>query len=296
MAFDPDRVRAYRVPESRDRYDPRETILYALAVGAGLGGEDEQRFIHERGLVALPTMALVLGTAGFWPMDPALGLDWRQVLHGEQSLRLHRPLWPAGEVVGTTVIGGIADKGPGGPVLLQAVRQLADAQTGAPWATLEEVWVLRGMGGFGGDDVAVSEPLAPVPDRPADTIIDLPTFAQQAALYRLTGDRNPLHIDPATAAAAGFERPILHGLAAFGVIGRALIHRACGGDARLLTAMRLRFTAPVYPGDTIRTEIWRDGDAVRFRASVAERGTVIADAGIAECRGFPSRALPAADA
>ena len=287
MGFDLDRVRAYRVPDSRDRYDQRDTILYALGTGAGLSDADELQFTYERGLVALPTMALVQGTAGFWPMDPALGLDWRQILHGEQSLRLHRPLWPAGEVTGKTVIGGIADKGPGRPVLMQAVRELTDANSGAPWATLEEVWVLRGMGGFGGENVPVSEPLPAVPDRPADTAIDLPTSPQQAALYRLTGDRNPLHIDPVVAAAAGFDRPILHGLATFGLIGRALIHRACGGDARRLTAMRLRFTAPVYPGDTIRTEIWDKGDATRFRASVPARDVVVADAGMADCNGFP---------
>jgi len=286
VPLDVERLRAYRVPDSRDRYDPREAILYALGTGAGLGDIDETGFTFERTLAALPTMALVLGTPGFWLMDRALGLDWARVLHGEQSLRLHRPLEAQGDIRGVTTIGGLADKGPGLAALLHCQRELFDGVSGAPVATLEEVWVLRGAGGFGGENVPVSEPLPPLPTRAADAVLDLPTSRQQALLYRLTGDRNPLHVDAATARAAGFDRPILHGLATFGLVGRALIHLACGGDARRLSAMRLRFTAPVYPGDTVRTEMWEEGGVLRFRALVPERGEVVIDGGIAERDGF----------
>ncbi len=286
VPLDVERLRAYRVPDSRDRYDPREAILYALGTGAGLGDIDESGFVFERALAALPTMALVLGTPGFWLMDRALGLDWPQILHGEQSMRLHRPLELQGDIRGVTTIGELADEGPGRPALLRCQRELFDGVSGAPVATLDEVWVLRGAGGFGGENVPVSAPLPPLPTRPADATLDLPTSRQQASLYRLTGDRNPLHVDAATARAAGFDRPILHGLASFGLVGRALIHLACGGDARRLSAMRLRFTAPVYPGDTIRTEMWEEDGALRFRASVAERGAIVIDGGIAERDGF----------
>jgi acyl dehydratase len=284
--FDPDRVRAYKVADCRDRYDPREAILYALGVGAGLGGIDEQRFIYEHGLVTLPTMALVLGTPGFWLMDRALGFDWPRILHGEQSLRLRRKLAPQGDIMGRTTIGAICDKGPGRAVAMRCARTLADGGTGAPVAELEEVWILRGAGGFGGETAPVGLDLPPVPGRAADHVLDLPTFPQQAALYRLTGDRNPLHIDPAAAALGGFARPILHGLATFGVIGRALIAGVCGGDAGRLSAMRLRFTLPVYPGDLLRTEQWREDGAIRFRASVPARGEIVADGGVAELDGF----------
>jgi acyl dehydratase len=219
-------------------------------------------------------------------MDRALGLDWPQILHGEQSLRLHRPLQPQGDIMGRTTIGPVADKGPGKPVLLRCDRELTDGATGEPVATLDEVWILRGAGGFGGETAPVSPPLAPVPDRAPDSAIDLPTFPQQAALYRLTGDRNPLHIDSAVAAKGGFARPILHGLATFGLIGRALIAAACGGDATRLSAMRLRFTSPVYPGDVVRTEIWDLGQVIRFRALVPALGAIVADGGTAERDGF----------
>jgi acyl dehydratase len=284
--IDVERLRAFRVPDSRDRYDPRETILYALGTGAGLADIDETGLVFERGLTALPTMALVLGTPGFWLMDRGLGLDWPQILHGEQSLRLHRPLDAVGDIRGVTTIGDLSDKGRGRPALLRCDRELFDAATGAPVASLEEVWVLRGAGGFGGHNLPVSAPLPPLPQRPADHRLDLPTSRQQALLYRLTGDRNPLHVDAATAQVAGFDRPILHGLSTFGLIGRALIHLACGGDARRLRTMRARFTAPVYPGDVVRTEVWDDGDALRFRASVPERGETVVDGGIAERDGF----------
>jgi acyl dehydratase len=285
-AFDPARLRAYQVPECRHRYAAKDTILYALGVGAGLGGLDERRFIYEQGLVALPTMALVLGTPGFWPMDPALGLDWPQILHGEQSLRLHRPLAPEGDIVGRTTIGPLADKGPGRPAVLRCDRELTDGVTGAAVATLEEVWILRGAGGFGGENVAVGVPAPPMPSRAPDATLDLPTFPQQAALYRLTGDRNPLHVDPDVAALGGFDQPILHGLASFGLVARALVALACAGDATRLSAMRVRFTAPVLPGDVIRTELWHEAGTLRFRGTVPARGVLVLDGGVAELDGF----------
>lgn len=271
---------AYAIPDARDDYDPRDAIVYALGAGAGLSPDiDELRFLYERDLQVLPTMALVLGTPGFWPMDPGCGLDWLRILHGEQRLTLHRPLDSSGTLIGETRVSEIADKGPGKPALVRAVKQLR-TPGGTLVAEAVETWVVRGAGGFGGACELPGEALAPVPDRAPDYAVSLPTALTQAAAYRLSGDRNPLHIDPATAMRAGFDRPILHGLATLAVAARALIHTACGGDAARLGSIAARFTAPVYPGETIATEIW-EGDSLHFRAKAVERGVTVIDNGIA---------------
>lgn len=278
-------LRGFQVPTAEDVCDPRAAILYALGVGAGLGPIDEQHLVFERDLTVLPTMALVLGTPGFWPMAPELGWDWPRILHGEQSLRLFRPLELGQLVHGRIEIGDIADKGLGKPALVRAKRTLT-TPTDRLIAEMEETWVLRGAGGFGGPREIPVLAAETMPDRPADATLDLPTAVNQAMLYRLTGDRNPLHIDPGTAIAAGFERPILHGLATMGLAARALAHLCCGGNASLLTAMEVRFTAPVWPGETVRTEMWRDGESVRFRATVPARDVVVIDGGRASVDGF----------
>jgi acyl dehydratase len=283
--LDLEKLRAYRIPPTQEVCDVRDTILYALAVGAGLGAIDEQHLVFERDLALLPTMALVLGTPGFWPMDPRLGFDWPTILHGEQSLTLHRLLEPGQHLTGRIEILDVADKGPGKPALVRARRTLV-TPTDLLIAEMDEVWVLRGAGGFGGERDLPGTPAVIMPDAPADATLDLPTARNQAMLYRLTGDRNPLHIDPGTAALGGFDRPILHGLSTMGLVGRALIHLCCDGDPYRLTAMRLRFTAPVLPGDVVRTEIWRSGEEILFRAGVPERGITVIDSGLASVGGF----------
>ncbi|WP_449472796.1 MaoC/PaaZ C-terminal domain-containing protein [Sphingobium chungangianum] len=283
--LDVEQLRVFRVPEAQDVCDPRGAILYALGVGAGLGAIDEQHLVFERDLAVLPTMALVLGTPGFWPMAPELGWDWPRILHGEQTLKLFRPLQLGQLVNGRIEISGLADKGVGKPALVRAKRVLT-TPTDRLIAEMEEVWVLRGAGGFGGArDLEGSKPVV-MPERPADAFLDLPTAPNQAMLYRLTGDRNPLHIDQGTARAAGFNQPILHGLATMGLVGRALIHLCCAGNPASLTDMRVRFTAPVWPGETVRTEVWRDGDELSFRASVPEGNRIVIDGGHASIDGF----------
>jgi acyl dehydratase len=292
--LDVDKLRAYRVPECSESYDARDTILYALGVGAGLSDAvDELEFVFERNLKALPTLALVLGTPGFWAMDPRAGLDWVQILHGEQALKLYRPLEPQGTLVGVTEIADLADKGPGKPAMVKSRRTLSTS-SGELVAEMEEVWILRGAGGFGGDRDLPHDALPTMPGRPSDAQMDLPTGRNQALLYRLSGDRNPLHVEPSTAKLGGFETPILHGLGTMGLIGRALVHLACQGDPALLTEMRLRFTAPVEPGDVVRTELWNEADGVvRFRSSVPARGIVVADGGMARVAGFAKVRLAA---
>lgn len=284
-----EKLLAYRVPEIRQVYGPKDVILYALGVGAGLADFEELSFVYESGLVTLPTMALVLGSPGFWAMDPETGIDPACVLHGEQSVRLHRPLDVQGEVIGRTTIETVSDKGAGRPALLQIHRELADARSCEAIATLDEVWVLQGAGGFGGTNSPVGGTAPDLPQRAADGSLLLPTAINQALIYRLSGDYNPLHVDPHAAAKAGLPRPILHGLATAGVVGRALVRLCCGNDPARISALRFRFTAPVWPGDAILTETWASGDGSHlFRASVPERGLVVS-IGEIECGRFDAR-------
>lgn len=281
-----ERLLAYRVPDVRQVYDRSDVIRYALGVGAGLADFDELPFVYEAGLRTLPTMAFVLGSPGFWAMNPGTGIIPASVLHGEQSVRLHRPLDVQGDVVGRTTIGAISDKGLGRPALLQINRELTDAKSGEAIATLEELWVLREAGGFGGANRPMGMSFPDLPQRPADGCLLLPTAINQALLYRLSGDFNPLHVDPRAAEDAGFDKPILHGLATAGVVGRALVRLCCNNDPTLLSALRVRFTAPVWPGDAILTEIWALGDRRHlFRASVPARGTAVL-MGEVECEQF----------
>jgi acyl dehydratase len=284
--LDVEKLRAYAIPTARDDYDPRDAIIYALGVGAGLSPDiDELPFLFERQLQVLPTMALVLGTPGFWPMDPKSGLDWLTILHGEQRLTLHHPLDPADTLIGETLVTDIADKGPGKAALVRAAKQLR-TPGGRLIAETSETWIVRGAGGFGGARALPGDPLPPVPDRAPDYGVSLPTSRTQAATYRLSGDRNPLHIDPETAKRAGLDQPILHGLSTMGLAARALIHATCSGNAARLSSIAVRFTAPVIPGDTICTEIWQDGQSLHFRCVVPERDLVVIDNGVATIDNF----------
>jgi acyl dehydratase len=281
-----EKLRDYKIPQATDDYDPRDAIIYALGVGAGLDpATNEIDFLYERRLQVLPTMALVLGSPGFWPMDPRCGLDWINILHGEQRLTLFQPLDPSGTLLGETSVTDLADKGTGKSALVRAVKTLKTL-SGAMVAEATETWVLRGAGGFGGERELPGKALPPVPDRNPDFVVTLPTAVTQAATYRLSGDRNPLHIEGATAQRAGLDRPILHGLSTLGVAARALIHTSCNGNATRLSNIAARFTAPVYPGETITTEIWAMPETLHFRSSITERQLVVIDHGIATIDAF----------
>lgn len=265
-------------------YTPRDTILYALGVGLGADPVDTQqlRFLYEAELQALPTMAVILSYPGFWLKDPKTGADWKKILHGEQSIRLHRPLPAGGTVVGRTRVSEIIDKGPGKGALMLSERQVFDRASGDLLASLSQVTFLRGDGGCGGPSGPAPVP-HPIPERAPDGVCDLATLPQAALIYRLSGDYNPLHIDPAVARESGFERPILHGLCSLGVAGHALLRSLCDYRPERFKAMQLRFSAPAYPGETIRTEYWREGGGVwAFRAIALERQVTIINNGRAE--------------
>jgi acyl dehydratase len=282
MPLDPQKLRNWKFTEIEHTYTEKDTILYALGLGCGADrdGFDDLRFVYERGLLALPTMAVVLAYPGNWLESDESTADYSKVLHGEQSLTLHRPIPPAGTVVGRTRILDLLDKGRDKGAVLYTERTIADKASGAPIATMASTTMLRGDGGWGGKPGPQPAPHA-LPERRPELTLDLKTHANSALIYRLSGDRNPLHADPRAAAAGGFKTPILHGLCTFGVAGRALI-QAGGGDPARLRSMQVRFSAPVFPGETIRTEIWSDGDRISFRARAVERDVVVLNNGLAK--------------
>jgi acyl dehydratase len=282
MPIDYDRLKNRKFDDIRHDYAARDTILYALGLGFGQDPLDDNqlRFVYEDGLQALPTMAVVLAYPGFWIREQDTGVDWVKVLHGEQAIRIHKPLPIQGRLVGRMRIDEIVDKGPGKGALIYSRRDVYD-EAGELLCTLEQTTFARGDGGFGGPSGPTREP-HPLPERAPDLVCDLPTRPEAALIYRLSGDFNPLHADPKVAQKAGYKAPILHGLCTLGVAGHALLKSVCDYRPERLKAMQLRFSAPVYPGETIRTEMWRDGGVASFRSRVVERDVVVLNNGRAE--------------
>jgi acyl dehydratase len=282
MAIDYDRLTSLTIPEVTQTYGPKDCILYALGVGLGLDPLDEHElaFVYEKSFRVLPTQACVLGYPGFWLRDLDTGVEWRKVVHGEQSLVLHRPLRSSGTVIGRTRIVDIVDKGVGKGAIIYVERILRDAADGAPIATVLQTTFCRGDGGFGGPVRPQPKP-HDLPERPPDRVVDMPTAPNAALIYRLSGDYNPLHADPAAAREAGFPRPILHGLATFGVAGHAVLRALCDYEPARMRSIQGRFSAPVYPGETIRIELWGE-ETVSFRARVVERDVIAINNGRAK--------------
>jgi acyl dehydratase len=278
LAIDPDKLLNFPIPEQRQTITKASSILYALSVGLGADPMDAAQLDyvdHHRALKAMPSMAVVLGHPGFWLANPETGVDAVRLVHGEQGIVWHAPLPIEGEIIGRTRVTGLVDKGAGKGSLLYSEKTVTAAATGALLATTTSTTFLRGDGGYGGPTGPV-RPAAPAPEGTPDIIVDLPTRPEQALYYRLNGDDNPLHADPELAARAGFPRPILHGLCTLGVVTHALLRGLAGYDPARLQSLGLRFSAPVYPGETIRTEIWKDGG---FRARVIERDIVVVNNG-----------------
>jgi acyl dehydratase len=284
MAIDYEKLKNWHFDDTEQAYTTKDSILYALGLGLGADPLDENqlRFVYEDGIAALPTMSVVLAGPGFWLKQPETGVDWVKVLHGEQGIQVHQPLPPEGTVIGRTRVTEIIDKGAGKGALILSEKLLLDQATGAKLATTASTTFARGDGGFGGPTGPAPEP-HPMPERAPDAHCDLPTLPQAALIYRLSGDFNPLHADPKVAQAGGFKAPILHGLCTLGVAGHALLKLCCDYDPTRFRSLRLRFSSPVYPGETIRTEIWREGDGVvSFRARVMERDVVVLNNGRAD--------------
>ncbi len=225
-------------------------------------------------------MVNVLAYPGFWAMEPDTGITWQKLLHGEQSLTLHAPLPAEGTLIGRTRITGIIDKGEGKGALINSEREISDKDSGQLIATVEGTSFARADGGFGGPSGPVKS-IHTLPDGASEAMHEHKTSEGAALIYRLSGDFNPLHADPEIARGAGFERPILHGLCTLGVAAWSITQALAGGRSEALKHLQLRFSAPVYPGETIRTEMWKNGDDISFRSRVVERDIVVLNNGLA---------------
>jgi len=254
-----------------------DVMLYALAVGAGQAdpaGELEFTTDNSEGLPlrVLPSFANMLGFgAGIGQVGE---IDLSAVLHGEQSFELHKPLPTTGTARTVGTVTGIYDKGKAAVVVAESTS--TDADTGELLATCRNATFIRGAGGFGGD--RGPSPQWTAPEREPDVCRSVQIPRDQALLYRLTGDTNPLHTDPEFAKKAGFDRPILHGMCTYGYTARILLHEACGSMVERFTAMSGRFASPVYPGDTVTVEGWADGPVVYFRTRA--NGSIAIDHGV----------------
>jgi acyl dehydratase len=277
--MDIEKIRTMAIDPIIQPYDKRDTILYALGLGYGADPLDETElpFVYERHLRCLPSYANILCHPGFWAQDPQFGIDWVKILHAEQDLVMHRPLPAIGTIRGEYRVAGLEDKGEGRGALLHQEKALFDDATGDHLATVRSTLFLRGNGGEGGFGDAMPS-AQPVPDRAPDRTVEIATLPRQALIYRLSGDWNPLHADPAIARKAGFDRPILHGLCTKGLANRAILASYCDHDVARFRSMFVRFSKPVMPGETIRFEFFEEGAGqLRFRAVAVERDAVVLD-------------------
>jgi acyl dehydratase len=270
------------------RYDARDSALYALSLGIGDDplDEDELPYVYEgRGSFAVPSQIVTLCWPPFWHREPETGIGWRRVLHGEQSFRLARPLPNAGAVRAEHRVMAVEDKGETRGVIVYTAHDLFDAASGERLAELRSAEFLRddgGAGGFGGPP-RLTRPLDK--DETPSTIREYPTSKQAALLYRQASrDYMPIHADPDIARDAGFARPILHGLNTFGLACRAALKLYAPRRPDRIAAMAARFTAPAFPGETIRIELFESADGLRFRALALERGALVLDRGEIEFR------------
>lgn len=277
MTFRPDLLLAHDFGERRHRYEARDAILYALGVGIGHDplDADALALVDETRLEVLPTFAVTLGSPGMWIRDPAFGVDFGKLVHSAQEARFLSPLPAAGEVVSTARVLSLEDRGEGRGAVLKLGRRISDASTGRDLCMLTQTLLLRGNGGFGGPSAAREPPIIPA-NAPARTI-EVVLSRRAALIYRLSGDWNPLHIDPGTARSAGFDQPIMHGLGTYGTAGAA-IARALDRSPIWMTALSCRFTGVVLPGDTLAIDLWPDAEGATFRARVGER--VVLDDGV----------------
>jgi acyl dehydratase len=265
MPIDPNVV-GRKLESSSKEWDQDDVMLYALGVG-----ETSLPFTYENELKVLPTFAVIPAFPAMFAMATGVQVNPVMVLHGEQRIELSGPIPVAAKSVSTPVVKAVYDKGKAAVIVVEVETRddkgkLLFKNTFTSFA--------RGEGGFGGDR-GPSGPRNVPPERKPDAVVESPTVPWQALLYRLSGDKNPLHADPAFAQMAGYERPILHGLCSFGIAGRAVLHSFCSGDSAKLKDFEVRFAGVVYPGETIVTEMWRDGASrVILQAKTKERGEI----------------------
>jgi acyl dehydratase len=280
MSWNLDAVGEVAAP-TEHAWTSKDALIYALGVGAGAADPvgSELEFTTENSIgveqMVLPTLGVVLATGG-----EAFGLagtfDATMAVHGEQGIELAGPLSPEGRVITTSRLTGIYDKGAGAIVTVDS--RSVDATTGEWRFTTTSSLFVRGGGGFGGERGPSTGALA-LPERDPDHVLQAETRRDQALLYRLSGDRNPLHSDPAFARRAGFDRPILHGLCTYGFTGRLLLHALCGSDPSRFVSMSGRFSKPVWPGDILTVRVWKLSDGMAAFRTETQSGEVVIDHG-----------------
>lgn len=288
MSLDYETVLNCKFPDIERSYSAADSILYALGLGLGEdpGDPDQLKFVYEKDLIAFPTMPVIFGFGGtpMAELPEMASLDYAKLVHSEEKLIIHQPLPPSGDILCRTKVSGIIDKGADKGAILYRQREIFSGDENLHYATLEESLFLRGNGGFA-EGLTDKGGTAPAPHTlPAgapDKICDITTLPQSALLYRLSGDGNPLHADPERATSVGFVRPILHGLCSFGIAAWAILQSYGGMNPERLKTLQVRFSAPVYPGDTIRFEFWQDAAGISFRARVLDRDAVVLNNGLA---------------
>lgn len=264
-------------------FSDKDTIIYALGIGFGRDPLNYQElvFVYEKNLKAIPTMATVIA-AGSNPDLVSAGINSAMVVHGEQRVKIFQPLPPSAQIVVDSRVVGLFDKGAEKGAVIVMETDIRLRESGILICKNTTTAFAKGNGGFslpGQEKQGVQTAVHPIPDRPPDYICTLDTREDQALLYRLSGDRNPLHVDPEFAKAAGFERPILHGLCTYGMCCRAIVQTVCDHDASIIREFDARFSAPVTPGDELEIEIWEDDNIISFRAWVRSGQTKVIDNG-----------------
>ncbi|HEX4891056.1 MAG TPA: MaoC/PaaZ C-terminal domain-containing protein [Alphaproteobacteria bacterium] len=290
MAINYDQIMSLKSEGTVCSYTDKETMLYALGIGFGRDPMDmrELPFVYEKDLKienikTVPTMGVVIASGGGLNMGKA-GINFLMVLHGEQRIELHRPLPPAATIIHDSRVTAAVDKGKDKGAVVYVETKIRLKDSGEPLCTLGSSMFARGDGGFGGPSEGGFTPHE-VPKRKPDMTFEAATLPGQALLYRLSGDRNPLHADPEVARKAGFDRPILHGLCTYGTTCRAIIQNVCDYDAAKITGFDVRFSSPVIPGETIVVDAWKDGNIVSFECKVKERGITVIKAGKCTLKG-----------
>lgn len=284
MPFTYDEIIEKRAEDIPFSYSDTQMLLYNLSVGMGRDPYDENElpYVFEKpALKVVPSAAAVLGGGGA-SLLAGVDIDWTMLLHGEQRLVCHRPIPAAAELRGTSYVSEVVDKGPDKGAIVTLAMDV-DLASGEPLYSMENVIFMRGNGGCGGAERSAKTPHQ-IPEREPDLVHITETRPDQALLYRLNGDRNPLHAEPAFAARAGFPKPILHGLCSYGIACRAVLASVCDYDPARIASFDVRFTSPVFPGETIHTHIWVDDDVVSFRCRVEARDIVLINNGRCEIR------------
>jgi acyl dehydratase len=274
MPIDPSKALGHQLGEGEYTYSRDEVILYHLGIGAGVPATDprELEYTYEKNLKVLPSFGVIptFGAMGGLGSVPGLSFNFAMLLHGEQDLEIHQPIPAEATITNRGKVAELWDKGKAALAVLQVD---SSDESGKPLFTNRFGLFLRGEGGFGGEPGPKAGNAAP--DRAPDGVIESPTIPQQALIYRLSGDKNPLHADPEIAKMAGFDRPIIHGLCSYGIVCKAIVDHLLDGDVTRVARYQVRFRGVAFPGETYLTEYWREDDKILIQAKSRDRDAIV---------------------